>query len=269
MTSHPAPSDLCSDCGTEIEPHAGEARCPACFDNYLYGIDVGFLDSYRRFGARSRLIVAESCLRSLALESPEHRKVLAMTIFEQYVLAMSDLAGLFLAFSKRHEAPILRTFLEFRLDASTSMGFFESVRSVNQAQLCAALDLPLPAQVEAACPHLDKDDAYSVSVAIHHLDLDLRKVTDHGEGGALALAQMSGQIGGAVIAADAGWLDGGSSNLTPDQVAMLVLDSKHRNLYVQGLTADEGAMAQVVDTIDAATRASTNLVFAYLQTHDL
>jgi hypothetical protein len=149
------------------------------------------------------------------------------------------------------------------------MGFFDAVRSVNQAQLCAALDLPLPAQVEAMCPHLTKDDAYSVSVAIHHLDLDLRKVTDHGDSGALALAQMAGQIGGAVIASDAGWLNGAAPNLTPDQVAMLVLDSKRRNLYVQGLTADENAMAQVVDTIDAATRASSNLVFAYLQTHDL
>ena len=269
MNSQPAPSDLCSDCGNEIEPHAGDARCPACFDNYLYGVDVGFLDSYRRFGARSRLIVAESCLRSLAVESPEHRKVLAMTIFEQYVLAMSDLAGLFRAFSKRHEAPILRSFLEFRLDAATSMGFFEAVRSVSQAQLCAALDLPLPQQVEVACPHLSKEEAYSLSVAIHHLDQDLRKVTDHGESGALALAQMAGQIGGAVIAADASWLNGSASRMTPDQVAMLVLDSKHRNLYVQGLTADEGAMAQVVDTIDAATRAASNLVFAYLETHDL
>jgi hypothetical protein len=268
MTSHPAPSDLCSDCGTSIEPHAGEARCPTCFDTYLYGIDVGFLDSYRRFGARSRLIVAESCLRSLALESPEHRKVLAMTIFEQYVLAMTDLAGLFLAFSRRQEAPILRTFLEFRLDASTSMEFFDAIRSVNQMQLSAALDLPLPHEVEAACPHLDKDEAYSVSVALHHLDQDLRKVTDHGDAGALALAQMSSQIGGAVIASDARWIDG-AARLTPDQVAMLVLDSEHRNLYVQGLTADEGAMAQVVDTIDSATRAASNLVFAYLQTHNL
>jgi hypothetical protein len=269
MTSQPAPSDLCSDCGSEIEPHVGEARCPACFDNYLYGIDVGFLDSFRSFGARSRLIVAESCLRSLAMESPEHRKVLAMTIFEQYVLAMSDLAGLFTAFSRRHEAPILRTFLEFRLDAPASAGFFEAIRSASQAQLCQLMDVPLPSQVAAACPHLSKDDAYSVSVAIHHLDQDLRKVTEHGESGALALAQMAGQIGGAVIASDARWLDGAASGMTPDQVAMLVMDSRRRNLYVQGLTADEDAMAKVVDAIDSATRASSNLIFAYLETHEL
>ena len=40
-------------------------------------------------------------------------------------------------------------------------------------------------------------------MAIHHLTQDLRKVTDHGEAGALALAQMAGQVGGAVIASDA------------------------------------------------------------------
>jgi hypothetical protein len=269
MTSQPAPSDHCSDCGTSIEPHTGDARCPACFDKYLYDIDVGFLDSYRRFGARSRLIVAETCLRGLALESPEHRKVLAMTIFEQYVLAMSDLAGLFLAFRHREEAPIVKTFLEFKLDHASSLAFFDAVRSVNDAELCAALDMPLPAHVHALCPHLSRDDAYSVSVAIHHLTQDLRKVTDQGESGALALAQMAGQIGGAVIASDASFLNGAASNLTPDQVAMLVLDSRRRNLYVQGLTADETAMGQVVDAIDSATRAASNLVFAYLQIHDL
>lgn len=268
MTSQPAPNDLCSDCGTVVGPHYGDARCPACFDSYLYGIDVGFLDSYRRFGARSRLVVAETCLRGLALESPDHRKVLAMTIFEQYVLAMSDLAGLFLAFSRRHEAPVLKTFLEFRLDTDSSTAFFDAVRSVNQAQLCANLDLPLPHQVEASCPHLSKEDAYSVSVAIHQLGQELRKVTEHGESGALALAQFAGQMGSAVISADASWLDG-RSNLTPDQVALLVLDSRRHNLHVQGLSADENAMAEVVDAIDAATRAASNLVFAYLQAHDL
>jgi hypothetical protein len=269
MSSYPAPSDLCSDCGTEIEPHTGDARCPACFDKYLYDIDVGFLDSYRRFGARSRLIVAETCLRGLALESPEHRKVLAMQIFEQYILAMSDLAGLMLAFRNRHEAPIVKTFLDFRLDRKSSLDFFDAVRSVNDAQLCAALDLPLPAYVGAICPHLSKEDAYSVSVAIHHLTQDLRKVTDHGEAGALALAQMAGQVGGAVLASDAKWLNGHASSLNPDQVAMLVMDSKRRSIYVQGLTADETAMGHVVDAIDSATRAASNLVFAYLQTHDL
>lgn len=269
MSSQPVLSDLCSDCGTSVESHAGDTRCPACFDKYLYDIDVGFLDSYRRFGVRSRLIVAETCLRGLVTESPEHRKVLAMTIFEQYVLVMSDLAGMFLAFNRRHEAPILKTFLEFRLDTNTSTAFFDAVGSVDLAQICTNLELPLPEEVADACPHLDKEEADSVSVALRHLGQELRKVTEHGNSGALALAQMAGQIGGAMISADASWLNGASSNLTPDQVALLVLDSKRSSLYVQGLTADEDAMSQIVDVIDAATRASSNLVFAYLQVNDL
>ena len=269
MNFYPAHSDLCSDCGTEIELHTGEARCPACFDKYLFGVDAGFLESYRRFGCRSRLVVAESCLRSLVLESTEHRKVLAMTIFEQYLQSMSDLAGLFLAFQRRHEAPILKTFLEFRLDSSQATNFFQAIATVSDAELIAGLDLPAPAEVAALCPHLSKDEAYSVSVAIHHLAQDLRKVTAQGEAGALALAQMAGQIGGAVLASDARWLDGSASNLTPDQVAVLVMDSRRRTIYAQGLTADESAMGQVVDAVDTATRAASNLIFAYLQTHDL
>jgi hypothetical protein len=269
MTSVPAPNDLCSECGTEIEPHFGDVRCLACFDNELYAIDAGFLESYRRFGCRSRLVVAESCLRSLVVESPDHRKVLAMTIFEQYVQAMADLAGLFVAFRKRHEAPILRTFMEFRLDAPSATTFFETIRNTSNPELCAMLDIPMPGYVRALCPHLSEEDAYNVSVAVHHLMLDLRKATEHGEAGALALAQISQQVGGAVIAPDARWLNGAGHDITPDEVAMLVLDSKRRSFYVQGLTADENAMGQVVDALDTVTRAASNLIFAYLQSKDL
>ena len=46
---------------------------------------------------------------------------------------------------------------------------------------------------------------------------------------------------------------------------MLVLDSKQRAVLVQGLTADESAMGQVVDAIDTATRAASNLIYAYLE----
>lgn len=268
MSSVPAPSDLCSDCGTEIEPHYGDGRCLACFDEHLYSVDAGFLESYRRFGCRSRLVVAESCLRSLVVESPDHRKVLAMTIFEQFVQAMADLAGLFYAFQKRHEAPILKSFMDFRLDAPKATAFFETIRNTSDPELCGMLDIPMPAYVRTLCPHLSQDEAYSVSVAVHHLMLDLRKATEHGEAGALALAQMSEQVGGSVIAPDARWLEG-AARLNPDEVAMLVLDSKRRSFYVQGLTADENAMGQVVDALDTVTRAASNLIFAYLQTKNL
>lgn len=264
----PAHSDFCSDCGSEMEPHPGD-RCPTCFEQHLYSIDAGFLESYRRFGCRGRLVVAESCLRSLVVESPDHRKVLAMTIFEQYVQAMSDLAGLFAAFRRRHEAPILKTFMEYRLDAAGALDFFSTVQDLSDPDICGLLELPMPAYVQSLHPELNKADAYDVSVAVHHLMQDLRKVTAQGQPAALALAEIAGQVSGAVIASDTRWLQATEGEVNPDQVAMLVLDSRRRTFYVQGLTADEGALGQVVDSVDAATRAASNLIFAYLQTHNL
>ena len=272
MNSQTSPTnDLCSDCGAAVsghsDGHATESRCPACFDRYLFDLDAGFLESYRRFGCRSRLVVAETCLRGLVLDTPEHRKVLAMTIFEQYVLAMTDLAGLLSAFRNRAVSPILKSFMDFRLDSVTAPEFFQSVQTSSDAQICAGLDLPEPAQVAETCGHLDQDEAYSVSVAISHLMQDLRKSTDRAS--ALALAQVAGQRGSVVTANDTKWLNRGRDEITPDQVAMLVLDSRSRSLAVQGLTADENSMGQVIDAIDTVTRAGSNLIFAYLQTHDL
>jgi hypothetical protein len=266
----PVPAtETCEDCGTALI-HADEgSRCPACFDEHLYSLDAGFLDSYRKFGCRSRLVVAEACLRALVLESPDHRKVLAMTIFEQYVQAMNDLAGLFTAFLNRHQAPILKSFMEFRLDHKNAVTFFDAVRAVSDSELCRVLDLPLPIEVAGACPHLDEEEAYSVAVAIYHLALDLRKSTDEKGPGPLALAEVSSQIGSAVISPNADWLNGAGRALTPDQVAMMVLDSRKRAIHVQGLSAEEGSMAQVVDAIDTATRAASNLIFAYLQVNNL
>ena len=113
--------------GTLIRGSSASTRCPACFDNYLRSLDVGFLDSYRRFGCRSRLVVAETCLRGLVVESPDHRKALAKTIFEQYLLSLTDLVGLFAAFGRRQTAPIVKTFLEFRLDAASVAEFYRGV----------------------------------------------------------------------------------------------------------------------------------------------
>jgi hypothetical protein len=127
----------------------------------------------------------------------------------------------------------------------------------------------MPAFAGATAPHLDGQDTRELEIAVHHLMLDLRKATDQGDEAALALAQFAGQIDSAIIASDAKWLDGLGSDVSPDQVAMLVFDQKRRALYVQGLTADEKQMGRVVDAIDTATRAASNLIYAYLQTHDL
>jgi hypothetical protein len=214
-------------------------------------------------------VVAETCLRGLVLDTPDHRKVLAMTIFEQYVASLTDLAGLFLAFGRRHQAPILKSFMEFKLDTESATAFFDAVQNRSDYELCAALGLPLTFEVAERCPHLSKDDVYNLEIAIHHLTQDLRKATDKGGAAALALAQFANQGAGSLIASDASWLQQIGDHLTPDQVALLVLDSRRRSIFVQGLTADENAMGQVVDAIDTATRAASNLIYAYLQTSDL
>jgi hypothetical protein len=264
----PSGDGVCEDCET-APTVAGAARCPACFDRRLYDIETGFLDSYRRFGCRSRLVVAEACLRALVLESPDHRKALAMTILEQYVNAAHDLAALYRALLDRGRAPVLRSFLDFRLDAASALAFYEGVERRSDAELCSALGLPLPARVAEACPHLNEEDAYSLTVSIYHLLSDLRRATAQGARGALALAEMTSRMGGAVITPDAAWLNGDASTLTPDQVAMLVLDSRRRSIHVHGISAEERSMGEVVDAIDTVTRASSNLIYAYLQTHDL
>lgn len=271
MTWQPVPSsaDHCIDCGTAIDHHHGEERCPACFEKHLFSVDVGFLDNYRKFGARAHLIVAETCLRGLVMASPEHRKILAMTIFEQYVQSMNDLAGLHTALRNRDRAPIMKSFLEFRLDSKTAPSFYDSVQSLNDYELIADLGLPMPGDVAALCPHLDAKDAREVSIAVYHLVQDLRKATDAGSEAALALAQFAGQASGSMIASEASWLTETPREMTPDQVALLILDDKRRSIYVQGLTADEASMGQVIDMIDTATRAASNLIYAYLQTNNL
>jgi hypothetical protein len=126
----------------------------------------------------------------------------------------------------------------------------------------------MPYEIAARCAHLDAADAQELEIAVHHLMQDLRTATEQGEGAAFALAQFAGSGANAVIANDTRWLDGGN-DLTPDQVALLVLDSRRRAINVQGLTADENAMGQVVGAIDTVTRAASNLIYAYLQAHNL
>jgi hypothetical protein len=264
-----SPRDECEECGADLATVDEASHCPACFDRKLYGLDAGFLESYRRFGVRGRLVVAETCLRALTLESPDHRKILAMTIFEQYVLAVTDLAALFSALRNRERAPILRSFLDFRLEPAAALEFFAGVQEASNAELLGAIGLPHPAYIADLCPHLEAEDAAELGASLGDLVRDLRRATDKGAAGALLLAEVAGNMAGAVIAQDTSWLEGASTNLTPDQVAMFALDSCRRSLHVQGISAEERPLAEVIDAIDTVTRAASNLVYAYLQTNDL
>ena len=43
MNNLPSRADACPDCGVDVLAPQDGVRCPACFDQYLYSLDVGFL----------------------------------------------------------------------------------------------------------------------------------------------------------------------------------------------------------------------------------
>src|ERR687894_435592 len=97
----------CATCGAAVVggPSGRAVRCADCFETYLRGIDAAFLDNLSRFGIRSRQVVAETCLRSLALANADDRKLLGMTVYEQFVGAASDLIALHTALRRRQARP--------------------------------------------------------------------------------------------------------------------------------------------------------------------
>ena len=96
--------------------------------------------------------MAETCLRSLVLEQPPARKVLAVAIMEQFLLASGDLIGLHYALKSRHRQPIVQAFLSFRLDGEASAAFFAEVQEAPDEELLAALGLPTPERAPAPLP---------------------------------------------------------------------------------------------------------------------
>lgn len=259
----------CGECGRPLSLHPWEerpARCEPCFDQYLRDIDNDFLASYGELGVTSRRTVAETCLRALVLEGPPARKVLAMTITEQFLLTSADLIGLYQALQGRRHQPIVRSFLSFRLDSEASRAFFGELQEAPDDALLAALGLPTPDRVSLRYPGLPDDHAREVATALRSLLTDLRTTAERG-GSALLLSELAGRVqGGPALAGRTSWLP--EDGLRPDQVASLVLDERRRRLVVQAVPVDEHRLAEVVDAIDCMTRAASNLIYAYLTVQD-
>lgn len=257
---------LCKDCGTPLSFRAGEtrpARCQGCFDRFLSAKDAEFLSSYAELGVTSRRIVAETCLRALVLESPPHRKVLAMSVIEQYVLAAGDLIGLYGALKQRGKRPLMQVFLESRLDRDAALAFFREIAERSPRDFLDALGLPMPDRVAERCPSLPKPDAEDLQRAMEQMLSDLRYIADMGEGSALALAQMAAeQRIGPSLANQTAWLDG--VGLRKDQVAAISIDGRRRTVNVSAITVDEKKLQNVVTAINAMTRAAQDMIYAVL-----
>lgn len=256
----------CRDCGQPISFHAGEtrpARCEQCFDGFLRARDVEFLSSYAELGVTSRRTIAETCFRALAMDNPPHRKVLAMNIMEQYVHTASDLIGLYAALKQRGRQPVMRAFLEFKLDHPSALGFFREVANTPAHEMLASLGLPVPEALAERCPSLSKSDVRDLKRAMNQLLYDLAYTVNPGESAALALAQMAGESRiGPALANQSMWLD--SVGLRKDQVASFSLDQRRRTVNVTAISVDEKKLENVISSINAMTRAAENMIYAVL-----
>jgi hypothetical protein len=257
---------LCTACGRPVEGVEGErgVRCEPCFDAYLRSVDAGFLEHYAEFGVRARRVVAETCLRALVLANAADRKLLGLTIYEQFVGAATDLMALVAALRARAAAPIARTFLEFRPDAETARRFFADLCLTGGVDFLAALGLPPPERVQPALPRaVNRDVVRALREALADL-ARLRDLRDLGER-ALALAAAHFQAG-VTVAGRTGHLAG--RELSPAQVASVALDARRGRLDIAALRVDEERLAQVVDAIDVMTRLARNLTYAFVTLHE-
>lgn len=268
---------FCDDCGTAIVARDETAlRCASCFDGYLREIDLEFLQSYAKLGVTARRTVAETCLRGLVLENPPARKILAMAIWEQFFLSSSDLIGLTKSLRERDTTPIVQSFLSFKLDRESAHAFFAQLNGgasdSGDIELLASLGLPAPEAVATRCPSLPAADAQSLSGAIDALLRDLRTTAERNSS-ALLLSELAGQMrGGPALTDQPSWLaEGDPSTGTgwrPDQIATLVLDEQRRQLVLRAVPVDEHKLGEVVDAIDCMTRASSNMIYAFLTVAD-
>jgi hypothetical protein len=256
----------CKDCGRALSFHAGEThavRCQECFDTFLADRDIDFLESYGQLGVTSRRIVAETCLRALVMESPPHRKVLAMQILEQYVQAASDMIGLYYALKHRGRQPMMRAMLDFKLDRETAMTFFQEIVTTPPDEIMAGLGLPMPDQLKARFPGLSKSDGRDLRLNMTQMLGDVKRIGDMGEGVMLALAQSAGERrGGAAIMKQSAWLD--SVGLQANQVASLSLDEQRRTVNVAAISVDEKRLQNIISAIGAMTHISSTLIYATL-----
>lgn len=256
----------CKECGRPVSFHASEtrpSRCEQCFDDFLRARDVEFLSSYAELGVTSRRTIAETSFRALAMDNPPHRKVLAMNIMEQYVHTASDLIGLYAAIKRRGREPIMRSFLDFKLDHVTAVGFFREITETPTHELLASLGLPMPDALERRCPSLPKGDVKDLKRAMGQMLYDLAYTVNPGESAALALAQMAGESRiGPALANQSMWLD--NVGLRKDQVASFALDGRRRTVNVTAISVDEKKLENVISTINAMTRAAQNLLYAVL-----
>ncbi len=257
---------LCLNCGQPVEG-AGRnqaVRCGDCFDGFLRSVDAGFLEHYASFGVRSRQVIAETCLRALVLANPADRKILGLTIYEQFIGASTDLMALVAALRSRVSVPIARAFMDFRLSPEVTARFFADAARLSGVELLATVGLPPP---ETRHPSLPDKVGKDVTRSLREVLADLHRLNEFRELGERALGLAAAHFRAGVLpAGDTRWLAG--RDISPAQVASVAMDARRGRLEVAALRVDEARLEQVIDAIDVMTRLSRNLAYAFATLHD-
>lgn len=262
------PVRTCAECGALLDGgHPGEARlCLDCFDGYLRRLDAEFLDSFGRLGARKHIIVAEACLKALVLSDTPDRKLLAMSIYEQFIASAADLLAVYHALLARSERPVMRGVLEFQLDRARVIDFFARLASDGPREMLDAAGLPHAEQVAWLHADLDERERKQVRAALIDAVADLESLVAFEEVGEQALVGAAQRLAGPMPVVDqTGWLEG--RRIDAGQVAAIALGASGRQLEVNVLSTDEETLGNVVDGIEIMTRLLRNLIFAYVSLH--
>ncbi len=256
----------CGECGVEFEAEDGGARvCAPCFDRSLEALEAGFLESYAKFGAKGHRTVAEALFRSQALADPDDRKLMGMRIVEEYLGAAQELMALYVALRRRRQQPLIRSFLEFELSAASVGAFRALTIGRTPEELMRDLGLPILSDVEAARGEIPRRDWKQFATATASVAHGIERVQKLDQGVLLELAD--GLKSSSALAHKLDWLP--ERRMNPDQVALVVLNSRRRVVLAHALSVHEPQLEVFIDAIDKITAASRDAIWLYLHMRDV
>ena len=256
----------CEECGAAFEaPDGGARACAPCFDRSLDALEAGFLESYAKFGAKGHRTVAEALFRSQALADPDDRKLIGMRIVEEYLGAAQELMGLYVALRRRRQAPLIRTFLDFELSAASVGAFRALTLGRTPEELMRDLELPIPADVDAARGEIPRRDWRQFAAATASVAHGIERVQKLDQGVLLELAD--GLKSSSALAHKLDWLP--ERRLNPDQVALVVVNSRRRVVLSHALSIHEPQLELFVDAIDKITAATRDAIWLHLHMRDV
>ena len=257
----------CDDCGDEFDLSSADPRarvCAPCFDRSLDALEIAFLDNYAKFGAKAHRTVAEALFRSQALADPDDRKVIGMRIVEEYLNAAQELMALYVALRRRHEQPLLKTFMNFELSAPSVSAFRILTAGRTSEELLRDLQLPTLADVDGARGEIPRKDWRQFAAAVLAVGNGIERVQKVDQGVLLELADGLRQSTALTHKLD--WLP--ERRMNPDQVALIVLNQRRRVVLTHALAIHEPQLEVFIDAIDKITAAARDLIWLYLHMRD-